>query len=226
MDTVVVTGATGGIGSAVAHAFAEADHMVVLGGRDEEALAALAADVSGETVTVTADVRDEYDLERLAELASRQSDGGIDLVVPCAAVYHGEPGETPLAETSYAAFDDTLRTNTRGVFATVRECVPHLAADGRVIIPTGAVASGAHEGYGAYAISKAGAEAVMRGFAAELEQAVGALDPGVVATDLTGDRGRAPEDVADMVRWAARVDPDTLDGAVLGLREYRSSEGT
>lgn len=222
MDTVVVTGATGGIGTAVASAFAEAGDRVVLSARDEERLTEIAADIEGETVTVRADVRDEFDLERMAEVAARSGDAGIDIVIPCAAVYHGESGATPLAETSYAAFDDTLRTNTRGVFATILECVPHMAPEGRVIVPTGAVADGAHEGYGAYAVSKAGAEAVMRGFAAELEQAVGAVDPGVVATTLTGDRGRDPSEIADIFRWAAEIDGADLDGSVLGLRAYRS----
>jgi 3-oxoacyl-[acyl-carrier protein] reductase len=224
MDTVLVTGATGGIGSAVATALAGDDTHVVLSARDEEDLEEVAAEIEGPNTIVRADVRDEYDVERLTEAAARTGEDGITLVCPSAGVYHGEAGKTPLAEESYAAFDDTLRTNIRGVFATIRESVPHLEPDGRVIVPTGAVASGTNSGYGAYAVSKAGAEAVMRGFAAELDQAVGCVDPGVVATDLTGQQGRDPEEVAGLFRWAANVEASTLNGEILDLRAWRQAE--
>lgn len=224
MDTVLVTGATGGIGGAVATALAGDDSHVVLSARDETDLQDVAEQIEGPSSIVRADVRDEYDVERLAEAAARTGEDGISIVVPCAGVYHGEVGETPLAEESYAAFDDTLRTNIRGVFATIRESVPHLAADGRIIVPTGAVASGTNGGYGAYAVSKAGAEAIMRGFSAELDQAVGCVNPGVVSTNLTGHQGRDPEDVAGLFRWAAEVEASRLNGEVLDLRAWRQAE--
>lgn len=224
MKTVVVTGASGGIGGAVSAAFAETGAHVVLGGRDKSALSETAADLSGEATAVRTDVRDEYDVERLLERAATVSDDGIDVVIPCAAVAHGDIGETPLREESYAAFDDTLRTNVRGVFATIREAVPHLSDSARILIPTGSVADGLNPGYGAYGVSKAGAQAVMRGFAAELEQAVGCIDPGVVATELTGEQGRDPAAVAELFTWAATVDAGTLNGATLDLRDWRQAD--
>lgn len=224
MDTVLVTGATGGIGGAVASALAGEDTHVVLSARDENEMQDVSEQIEGPHSIVRADVRDEYDVERLAEQAARTGEDGLSIVVPCAGVYHGEVGETPLAEESYAAFDDTIRTNLRGVFATIRESVPHLDADGRVIVPTGAVASGSNSGYGAYAVSKAGAEAIMRGFAAELDQAVGCVNPGVVATDLTGQQGRDPAEVGGLFRWAAEVEASRLNGEILDLRAWRQAE--
>jgi len=218
-ETVAVTGATGGIGAAVARAFAEEGATVVVGGRDSDALGALAEELDG--AFLRTDVRDEYELERLMERASKAGDAsGIDVVVPCAAVYHGDAGETPLQGESYSAFDDTMRTNARGVFAAVREAVPHLADDGRVVLPTGGVARDAKAGFGAYAVSKATVEGLMRQFAADCEQAVGCVDPGAVDTALHGMGGRDPEDVAAMFTWAAS-DPERLDGAVLDLADWR-----
>ncbi|MCG1003909.1 MULTISPECIES: SDR family oxidoreductase [Halobacterium] len=219
--TVAVTGATGGLGEAVARAFADDGATVVLGGRDSDSLAALAAELGGEYLR--ADVRDEYELERLMEHASKAGDAsGIDVVVPCAAVYHGEPGETSLSEESYSAFDDTMRTNARGVFAAVSEALAHMDETGRVVVPTGSVARDAEHGFGAYAVSKAASEGVARQFAADCEQAVGCVDPGTVDTALHGMGGRDPESVAGLFTWAASV-PEQLDGAVLDLAEWRDA---
>jgi NAD(P)-dependent dehydrogenase (short-subunit alcohol dehydrogenase family) len=226
--TVVVTGASGGLGAAVARAFGGEGAHVVLCARTEsdlEEVAGAVEDAGGRATAIRADVRDEFDVERLMERAARGGEGdAIDVVVPCAGVYHGTPGETPLEGETYAAFDDHLRTNARGVFAAVREATPHLAADARVLVPSGGVARETKPGYGSYAVSKATAEALARGFAADLDAAVGVVDPGVVATDLTGGQGRDPGDVAPMFVWAAtEASTGDLDGEVLDLRAWRTA---
>lgn len=217
-QTTVVTGASRGIGGAVTREFAAAGATVIACARDGEAMGRSEEEVG--VVGIRADVRDEFDLERLMETAAREG-GDIDVLVPNAAVYHGTPGETPLAEASYAAFDDTMRTNLRGVFATITEASPHLADDARVLVPTGRIAREPKPGLGPYAVSKAGTEAHMRGFALDLEQSVGCLDPGQVATDLSGPAGRDPEEVAPMFQWASGLSPDELNGETLGLREWK-----
>ena len=221
--TAVVTGATRGIGASVARRFAEEGANVTICARDGSAVSELVEELREDGASATglrADVRDEFDLERLVETAAREY-GDIDVVVANAGVYHGPAGETPLADESYTAFDETLATNARGVFATVKEAIPHMATDARVLIPTASVARVGREGYGAYAVSKAAAEGVMRGFAAELPQSVGCLEPGTVATEMTGGRGRDPDEIAGMFLWAAReVDPDDLNGNVLTVKEW------
>ncbi|MFC7154138.1 SDR family NAD(P)-dependent oxidoreductase [Halomarina halobia] len=223
-STAVVTGASRGIGASVARLFAERGAHVVLCARGEDALQPVVADVEaggGSATALRADARDEFDLERLMAVAAREG-GGIDLLVPCAGVYHGAPGETPLAEESYAAVDDHLRTNGRGVYAAVREAVPHLNDGARVLVPSGGVARDARPGYGSYAVSKALAEALVRQFAAELDAAVGVIDPGTVSTDLTGGTGRDPDDVAPMFAWAATDAPaEEVDGRVVDLSAWR-----
>jgi len=223
--TAVVTGASRGLGAAVARLFAEEGARVVCCARDGDALDATAESIRADGGTVTAmraDVRDEFDVERLMETAAREG-GAIDVVVANAGVYHGEAGETPLPSESYAAFDDHLRTNARGVFATIREALPHLADDGRVLVPSGAVARQAMGGYGSYAVSKAAAEAVARGFAADLEQVVAVVDPGQVATDLAGGTGRDPDDVAPMFRWAVDAPADEIDGETVDLKTWKQA---
>ena len=226
-QTIVLTGASRGIGRALADALADDGAHVVIcarSGDDIEAAAAEIAERGGSATAVRADVRDEFDVERLMERAAQVGhDGTIDGVVANAAVYHGDAGETPLPEESYTVFDDHLRTNARGVFATVREAVPHLADDGRVVVSSGVVARKRVEGFGSYAVSKATAEAIVRGFAADTDYPVCAVDPGQVATDLTGDRGYDPADVVPQFVWAlAEAPADVVDGEIVDRGDWRS----
>ncbi|MFT4885670.1 MAG: 3-oxoacyl-[acyl-carrier protein] reductase [Natronomonas sp.] len=229
MDTAVVTGASRGVGEAVARLFADQGAHVVICAREQESIAAVAEDIEaagGSATAMRTDVRDEFDIERLMETASREGEAtGIDHVVANAGVYHGQPGETPLAEEAYSAFDDMLRINARGVFAAIREAAPHLNDGARALVPSGGIARDAKPGFGAYAVSKAAAEAVARQFAAERDAAVGVLDLGQVETELTNHaEGRAPEDVAPMFWWAAsEADADTIDGQVVDLRDWKKA---
>ena len=241
--TAVVTGADRGLGRAIAVAFADAGATVVIGAADEDAVSETVevletrlespantdARPDATATGVRTDVRDEFDLERLAETASRTGDtDGIDVVVPAAGVYHGEPGSTPIDRESYAAFDDHWRRNGRGIFATIREALPHLTDEARVLVPTGSVASEATPGYGSYAVSAATAAAVARGFAADTDYTVGCLDVGSVATvhaaggdnESSGDSGVGSDDdfaaVADaFVRAATEAPAADIDGQVV-----------
>ena len=226
--TVVVTGGTRGIGRAVAERFAVDGATVVVGTRDASAVSETVEaleDLAGTATGLRTDVRDEFDVERLMETASRAGDsGGIDVVVACAGVYHGKPGGTPTPEETYSVFDDHWRTNARGVFATVKEALPHLNEGARVLVPSGRVAREGTAGYGSYAVSKASAEAAVRAFDADTEFVVGCLDPGTVATALSGGTGRDPANVADMFYWAATdADPSLLEADVVDLKTWKSA---
>lgn len=222
MDTVVVSGVDGELGRTVARAFAERDATLVLGARDLDVGTTFAESLDATVEVVRADPRDEFDVERLMETASKAGDAsGIDVVVPCGAVYHGPVGDTPLDETLYSAFDDTLRTNTRGVFAAITEAIPHLDDEARVLVPTGAVAHGEAPGYGAYAVAAAATEAVVRGFSEDLpDVAVAALEIGDVAGAGTFDA----EDVAGLFSWAADQPADAIDGKRVTLEDWRERE--
>jgi NAD(P)-dependent dehydrogenase (short-subunit alcohol dehydrogenase family) len=221
-STVVITGGSRGIGAACVRAFAREGATVVACARDTDPIETLAAEFE-RVEAVRADVRDEYDVERLMETAARVG-GTVDVVIANAGINHGTPGEMPLDREPYARFDDTLRTNVRGVFATVKEAVPHLADDARILVTSGSIAREAKPGMGAYAISKAGAEALVRGFGTDLDQSVGVVDPGLVATDVTGGQGREADDVAPMFLWAATDCPaEDLDGEIIDLRTWKKA---
>ena len=156
------------------------------------------------------------------ETAARVGEPGIDVVVANAGVYHGEHGRTHLEDESYAAIDDHLRTNGRRVYTTIREAIPYLASGSRILVPSESVSRDAKAGFGSYAVSKATAEAVARGFAAELDL-VGILDPDQVETGL-GVPGRDPDDIAPMFVWAATaLDSEDLGGEVINLRAWQEA---
>ena len=226
-NTVVITGGTRGIGRAVATEFAEAGAQVVICGRQAERVDQAVEELNTDHERVSGlavDVRDESALERLFEHAAERG-GTVDVVVANAAINHGDPGEMPLDGESYDQFDETLATNVRGVFSTLKEAIPHLASDGRMFVPSGSVARKAKEGMGAYAVSKAAAEALARGFSVDIDQPVCVVDPGLVATDLTGiQKARDAADIAPMYLWVAtEADPEEIDGEVVDLRTWKQS---
>lgn len=135
--TAVITGADQPFGTAVARALSPKVDTILLGGTDEARLNELVEELEAHAGTVTSlrtDVRDEFDVERLMETASRLGGGSIDYIVPCARVSHLD-SSSPITAWSYAGFDDELRTNLRGVFASVREAIPHCDDDSHIVVP-------------------------------------------------------------------------------------------
>ncbi|MFW6448149.1 MAG: SDR family NAD(P)-dependent oxidoreductase [Halobacteriota archaeon] len=133
----VVTGADQPLGSAVATTLADRTDQLVLGGSDHARLTEVREDLTtaeAEVHALRTDVRDEFEVERLIEVAARRG-GGLGVVVPADRTRH-EGARADLTAGSYAAFDDLIRTNLRGVYATVREALAHGDEQTAVVIPT------------------------------------------------------------------------------------------
>jgi len=226
-QTVVITGGTRGIGRAVADEFATAGAQVVICGRETERVERTIDELNDGHDRVSGlavDVRDEAGLTDVFEHAADRGET-VDIVVANAAINHGTPGEMPLDGESYDQFDETMSTNVRGVFATIKQAVPHLSTEARVLVPSGSVARKAKAGMGAYAVSKAAAEALARGFSVDLKQPVCVVDPGLVATELTGIKNaRDPTAIAPMYLWVAtEAEPSDIDGEIVSLRTWKQS---
>jgi 3-oxoacyl-[acyl-carrier protein] reductase len=188
--SVIVTGATRGIGKGVARAFAAAGAQVLIVGRDEIAARATVGELSaqapgrGPVSALVADVSDPDSAERIAAAAVDRH-GGIDVLVANAAVFPSVPVEeltTDLVET-------VLRTNLVSGMLLVRACATHLADSGAGRVLLMSSITGVHTGYpgwSAYAASKAGQLGFMRTAALELAPrgiTVNAILPGVVLTE-------------------------------------------
>ncbi len=181
---MVVTGASSGIGRALALRAARAGYDVVAIGRDREALAALELRVRGENariVTAAVDVSDPANARRIVELA-HASFGRIDVLVNNA----GQVAVGPLAAQSDDALRAQFGTHAIGPIALVREALPALRASrGHVFMLGSGVARVPVGGLGAYAPSKAAlrsATAILRRELAPDGIAVTYVDPGAVDT--------------------------------------------
>jgi NAD(P)-dependent dehydrogenase (short-subunit alcohol dehydrogenase family) len=147
----VVTGASGGIGGALAVALAAAGADLFLGGRDRERLEATAerAGVHGRRVVVhRADLTDEAAVDELAARLTAEL-GGCDVLVHAAGVFHlGAVDATPVAE-----LDRQLGVNLRAPYLLTRVLLPGLCRrQGEIVFVNSTVAGRA--GVGAYAASK------------------------------------------------------------------------
>lgn len=205
--TVLITGASRGIGAAAARAFAAAGAHVALAARTEAAVRALAEEVDG--LALPCDVSRAADLEDTVAKVTQRF-GSLDVLVNNAGVV--DP-IAAMAEADPAAWGATIDINLKGVFHGMRAALPVMVEQGTGTILT--VGSGAAynalEGWSAYCASKAGAIMLTR--AADVEYRargvrVISLSPGTVATDMQvriRDSGINPVSQLD---WSAHVPPE------------------
>ncbi len=186
----LITGASRGLGRALAMAFAREGAALALCARGPEALEQVAGEVSAlgaPVLAVPADVRSTRDLERLVALTLDQYQR-VDILVNNAS----ELGPTPLpylADYSAVAFDDVLQVNLVAPFRLTQALIGSMLLRDRGVIinVTSDAAVTGYPGWGAYAVSKAGLEGLTRTWAAELAQTgvrIYAVDPGDMDTDM------------------------------------------
>jgi len=193
----IVTGASRGIGAAIAERLAGDGFAVVINyaGRAEEA-EALAMRIKrngGQALTARADVSDPAAVGRLFATAEAAF-GGVDVLVNNAGIMR----LAPLASADDALVDSQIAVNLKGVINTLREASHRLRAGGRIINISSSVVGLYQPTYAVYAATKAGVEALTHVLARELRGrniTVNAVAPGPTATALFLD-GK-PQDVID-----------------------------
>jgi 3-oxoacyl-[acyl-carrier protein] reductase len=195
--SVIVTGASKGIGKGIARVFASKGAKVLLAARDFTQTQAAAAEIGFGASAIAADVSNEEDCARMARTAVERH-GGIDIVCSNAGVFPS----ARLGEMSVADWDQVLSINLKGTFLTVHACLGALKArgKGRVIVTssiTGPITG--YPGWSHYAASKAGQLGFVRTAAIELAPhniTVNAVLPGNIVTE--GVEGLGAEYIARM----------------------------
>jgi 3-oxoacyl-[acyl-carrier protein] reductase len=184
--TAIVTGASGGLGSAVAKRLASDWFAITVNysghsGPAEKVVAELKAN-GAQAIAVQADMTSPEDVENLFK-QTLVSFGGIDVVVHCAGIMP----LLPIAGGDVATFDKVIAVNLRGAFLVLGQAAQHVQSGGRIIAFSSSVLAKSFPTYGPYIASKAGVEGLVHVLANELRGrniTVNAVAPGPVATEL------------------------------------------
>ena len=194
MPTAIVTGASRGLGLALAESLAERGWRLVIDARDGVALEAAAAALRerAEVVAVAGDVADPAHREALVAAAG----GPVDLLVNNASTL----GASPLPQLARYPLDElehVFRVNAIAPLALMQGVLPLLAEGARVVNVTSDAAVEPYEGWGGYGSAKAALEQITAVFAAEQPALrVYAVDPGDMNTQMHQDAFPG-EDISD-----------------------------
>lgn len=193
--TAIVTGASRGLGLALAHALAQRGWRLVIdarGAEDLEAARAALAAHGGEVLAVPGDVADSWHRGMVVEAAGER----IDLLVNNASTL----GATPLpalADYPLDVLEQVLRVNAIAPLALAQLALPRMPAGARIVNITSDAAVEGYEGWGGYGASKAALEQLSNVLAAERpDLRVYAVDPGDMNTRMQQDAFPG-EDVSD-----------------------------
>ncbi len=199
----IVTGASRGIGAAVAARLAEDGFAVVVNYSGDaapaEALVQKITEGGGKAVAAQADIADPAAVRHLFD-QTEAAFGGVDVLVNNAGIMQ----LAPIAATEDASFDRQIAVNLKGSFNTLREAATRLREGGRIVNFSSSVVGLALPSYAIYAATKAGIEAMTAIFAKELrgrDITVNAVAPGPVATALFLD-GKSDQQVEHMAKMA------------------------
>jgi NAD(P)-dependent dehydrogenase (short-subunit alcohol dehydrogenase family) len=228
--TALVTGATAGIGYAIARQLAAEGAEVIVHGRNAERGAKAVQDIEnsgGKARFIPADVSDAADVRRLADEA-----GAVDILVNNAGIYRF----APTFDTTDADLDDQLNTNLRAPYLLVQKLVPGMVerGEGAVVNVTTVAATTPAAGAGIYGATKAALELLTKLWADEFGASgvrVNAVAPGPTQTPGTADMsielieglgrttalGRTAEagEIASAVTFVASPAASYVNGAIL-----------
>jgi NAD(P)-dependent dehydrogenase (short-subunit alcohol dehydrogenase family) len=237
---ILVTGASRGIGAAIAQAFAGQGDRVAIHYRAASAAAAsvLAQLPGGGHVVVQADLTDAGAVRRMVNEAADRL-GGLDVLVNNAGIYESHPITDVSYEEWQAAWRDTLGVNLVGAVNATWCAVQHMIprGGGRIVNVTSRGAYRGEPRHPAYGASKAGLNSFGQSMARHLAPhgiAVASVAPGYVATDMTTeelasprgdvirgqspfDRVARPEEIASAVLYLASPQAEWASGTVLDL---------
>ncbi len=207
--TVVVTGASRGIGEAAVRAFAGAGASVVLLARTGDAIGRVARDIGAQALAVTCDVTSCSQVKAAIDQAVYRF-GRVDVLINNAGVI--EP-ISMLRDSDPAAWSKAFDTNLKGVYHGMRTVVPVMRKQGggTVITVGSGAAYNALEGWSHYCASKAAALMMTKALHKE-ESPAGiralSLSPGTVATDMQREIKASGINPVSAMAWEEHIPPD------------------
>jgi len=199
-STVLITGATSGIGRACAEAFSAHGSRVIITGRRADRLESVAASLPGESLTLAFDVRDQATtLATLADLPEGWRE--IDILVNNAGL---ALGKEPFAQGRLDEWTQMIETNVIGLLTVTSAVLPGMVArgSGHVINIGSNAGREVYAGGAVYCASKAAVDRITKGMRLDLLGSgvrVSEVDPGMVETEFSEVRFRGDSDAASAV---------------------------
>ena len=223
---VLITGGSRGIGKAVAAAFAREGAKLALCARSTDEVQQTVAELRAmraEAKGWTCDVTMEASVEEFVH-GAQTTFGRIDVLVNNAGVM---TRPAPMVELEVRKWDYTMAVNLRGPFLVTQAVLPFMfkQKSGSIINVSSTLGRGAYPNFVAYATSKWGLEGFTQTLAAELGSArirVNSVEPGYVATKLTGYRGSKPESVTDVFVYLGSDESKAVTGKMLSSSSWKS----
>ena len=222
----LVTGAGRGIGKAIATAYGSAGAKLALCARTASELDQTAAELRALKVEVHSWVCDVSLEEPVREFvgAAHKKFGRIDVLVNNAGVM---TRPVPMTELDVKKWDYTIAVNLRGPFLVTQSVLPVMIKQksGSIINVSSSIGRGAYANFLAYATSKWGLEGFTQTLAAEARSSnirVNSVEPGYVATKLTGFSGSNPESVTEVFVYLASDESKSITGKMLSSSGWKS----
>lgn len=203
---VFITGASSGIGAALARYYAAAGATVAITARRREALDTLKAELGGSTMAIAADVTDAASMARAAN-AFMEQHGAPDVVIACAGVSIGIDSSLP---EDVPVFRQVMDTNVLGTIATFQPFIAAMQRQRRGALVGIASVAGIRgiPGSGAYSASKAAVIAYCEALRVELRASgvkVVTIAPGYIRTPMTAHNPYKMPFLTDAPVFAARA---------------------
>lgn len=215
--TVLITGASRGIGEAAAHIFAAAGANVVLMARGARQIEAIAAEIGEKALAVPGDVADWSSVRSAVDVAVARF-GGVDVLINNAGVI--EPIAS-LMESDPAEWGRVIDINTKGVYYGMRAVMPLMAGKGGSILTiSSGAAHNALEGWSHYCTSKAAVHMLTKCVHKEASgrgiRAIG-LSPGTVATKMQREIKASGVNPVAALDWSEHIPPEWVARALLWM---------
>jgi len=222
----VITGAGRGIGKAVALAYAREGAKLAICARTAAEIEKAAQEIRSlgtDCLALPCDVAEEDQVGSfIADVMKNY--GRIDVLINNAGVM---TRPTPVTEYDVKKWDYTIAVNLRGPFLMVKAALPPMiqGGGGAIINVSSSIGRGAYANFAAYAASKWGLEGFTQTLAIEVKGQkvrVNSVEPGYVATKLTGFHGSAPESVTGVFVFLATDEAKNITGRMLSSSDWRA----
>ncbi len=216
--TVLITGASRGIGAEAGRIFADAGAKVALTARSREAIAELAGEIGESALAIPCDVSRYWEVASAVE-ATIETFGSLDVLINNAGAV--EP-ISHLETSDPEAWGHVVDVNLKGVYYGMRAAIPVMraAGGGTILTVSSGAAHGPVEAWSHYCASKAGAAMLTRCADKEARdggiRAMG-LSPGTVATDMQREIKASGINPVSQLDWSDHIPPDWPAKAMLWM---------